>query len=95
MTLTDLYNQRDRILELAKKYGAKNVRIFGSIARGDAQPDSDIDFLVELEPGRGLFDLGGLLFELQNMLEVNVDVVTVNGLRPRIKDRILKEAIPL
>jgi len=95
MTVTDLFNKREQILEVAKKYGAKNIRIFGSIARGEARPDSDIDFLVELEPGRGLFDLGGLLFELQNMLEVNVDVVTVNGLRPRIKDRILKEAIPL
>jgi uncharacterized protein len=90
-----LCEKREQILALAKKYGARNVRIFGSVARGDSYPGSDIDFLVELEPGRSLFDLGGLLYDLQTLLGVEVDVVTENGLRARIRDRVLREAIPL
>lgn len=95
MTEDTLREKRQQILALAEKYGARNVRVFGSVARGEALPDSDIDFLVELEPGRSLFDLGGLLYELQALLGVDVDVVTVNGLRARIRDRVLREAIPL
>lgn len=90
-----LRNKRKDILRIASKYGARNVRIFGSLARGDAREDSDIDFLVDMEPGRSLFDLGGLLMDLQNLLAQKVDVVTEKGLRPRIRDRILKEALPL
>ncbi len=83
------------MLRLAAKHGARNVCVFGSVARGDARPDSDIDLLVELEPGRSLFDLGGLLFDLQALLGVDVDVVTENGLRSRIRAQVLQEAIPL
>jgi predicted nucleotidyltransferase len=90
-----LKNKRKDILRIASKYGARNVRIFGSLARGEAREDSDIDFLVDMEPGRSLFDLGGLLMDLQNLLAQKVDVVTENGLRPRIRDRVLKEALPL
>ena len=90
-----LHRKRRQILALAKKYGARNVRVFGSVARGEARPDSDIDFLVELEPGRSLFDLGGLLYELQSLLGVKVDVITEKGLRPRLRERVLREAIPL
>ena len=90
-----LQENRRQILALAEKYGARNVRIFGSVARGEAHPDSDVDFLVELEPGRSLFDLGGLLYELQSLLGVEVDVVTEKGLRPRIRETVLREAIPL
>jgi hypothetical protein len=71
------------------------VRIFGSLARGEARPDSDIDFLVELEPGRSLFDLGGLLYDLEQLLGIEVDVVTEKGLRARVRERVLQEAIPL
>ena len=95
MTEVALREKRQQILALAEKYGARNVRIFGSVARGEARPDSDIDFLVELEPGRSLFDLGGLLYELQFLLGVEVDVVTEKGLRARIRERVLREAIPL
>ena len=95
MKESSLREKREQILDLAEKYGARNVRVFGSVARSEARPDSDIDFLVELEPGRSLFDLGGLLYELQSLLGVEVDVVTENGLRTRIKDRVLREAIPL
>ena len=86
---------RQQIFLLARKYGAHNVRIFGSVARGEARPDSDIDFLVELEPGRSLFDLGGLLYELQSLLGVEVDVVTEKGLRARIREQVLRDAVPL
>jgi hypothetical protein len=71
------------------------VRVFGSVARGDARPDSDVDFLVDLEPGRTLFDLGGLLMELRGILGREVDVVTERGLRPRLKDQVLREAVAL
>jgi hypothetical protein len=87
--------RRLEILSLARKYGAHNVRIFGSVARGEARPDSDIDFLVELEPGRSLFDLGGLVYELRNLLGIEVDVVTEKGLRHRIRESILREAVPV
>jgi len=95
MKESSLREKREQILALAEKYGARNVRVFGSVARGEARPDSDIDFLVELEPGRSIFDLGGLLYDLQSLLGVEVDVVTENGLRARIRDRVLQEAIPL
>jgi predicted nucleotidyltransferase len=87
--------QRDQILALAAKYGAFNVRVFGSVARGEADFKSDVDFLVDLEEGRSLFDLGGLLMDLQELLHCKVDVVTEAGLHWYIKDRILKEAKPL
>lgn len=72
-----LNTKREEILRLAARYGAYNVRVFGSAARGEAGPDSDVDFLVELEPDRSLFDLGGLLMDLQELLECEVDVVRV------------------
>ncbi|MBP5972150.1 nucleotidyltransferase family protein [Brasilonema sp. CT11] len=90
-----LQAKREEILRRAAKYGAYNVRIFGSVARREADADSDVDFLVEMEPGRSLFDLGGLLMELQELLDRNVDVVTEKGLRQRIRERILTEAVPL
>lgn len=90
-----LKEKRAEILQIAAKHGAKNVRVFGSVARGEAGPKSDIDFLVEMESGRSLFDLGGLLMDLQELLGVDVDVVTVNGLRLRIKDQVLREAVAL
>jgi len=90
-----LRKNRQQILAIAKKYGAYNVRIFGSLARGEARPDSDIDFLVEMEPGRSLFDLGGLLYDLEQLLGVEVDVVTEKGLRARLREKVLQEAIPL
>ncbi len=90
-----LQNRRNEILRLAAIYGARNIRIFGSVARGDARLDSDIDFLVDMEPGRSFFDLGGLLVALQAALGVEVDVVTEKGLRPRIREQVLREAVPL
>ena len=90
-----IQRHRQEILLLAQKYGARNVRIFGSVARGDAREDSDIDVLVDLESGRSLLDLGGFLMDLQHLLGCRVDVVTTKGLRERIRSRVLKESVPL
>jgi uncharacterized protein len=90
-----LRTKREEILRIATKYGAYNIRIFGSVARREADVNSDVDFLVEMEPGRSLFDLGGLLIELQDILGCEVDVVTEKGLRSRIRERVLSEAVPL
>ena len=94
MGINELLKQkRGQILSIAAQYGASHVRVFGSVARGTAGDNSDIDFLVDLELGRSLFDLGGLLTELQQLLGRPVDVVTPAGLRPRIRDQVLKEAV--
>ena len=90
-----IQDKREQILATALKYGASNVRLFGSVATGTLDSDSDIDFLVDLEKGRSLFDLGGLLMDLQKLLNRNVDVVTTAGLRSRIRDKVLKQAIAL
>lgn len=96
MAKTDLIiRQRADILSLAARHGARNVRLFGSAARGEADPLSAIDILVDLELGRSLLDLGGLLMDLQELLDCPVDVVTEKGLRPRIRERLLQEAVPL
>jgi len=96
MTLEQLRTgQRESILRIAARRGAKNVRVFGSVARGQSDEMSDIDFLVEMEPGRTLFDLSGLLADLETLLQHPVDVVTEKGLRPRIRERVLAEAVPL
>jgi predicted nucleotidyltransferase len=90
-----LRGKREDILQIAAKHGARRVRIFGSVARGEADAASDLDLLVEMEPGRSLLDLGGLLIELQDLLGCHVDVVTEKGLRDRIQDRVQKEAVAL
>lgn len=92
---TLLKQKREQILETAAHYGAYDVRVFGSVARGEADEASDIDLLVKLEPGRSLMDLGGLLYDLHILLETEVDVVTEKGLRARIREQVLREAIPL
>jgi len=94
-TAESLRSRRNEILAVALKHGARNVRIFGSVARGAAGPASDVDILVELEPGRTLIDHAALLLELQQLLDCDVDVVTDRGLRPRIRDQVLREAVPL
>jgi len=90
-----LRSKRSEILDLAEHHGAHNVRVFGSVARGEAGPQSDIDLLVDLEPGRSLLDLGGLLMDLRDLLQVSVDVGTVAMLKERIRDRVLREAVAL
>ena len=96
MPLQELVRMRRAdILQTAAQHGAFHVRIFGSVARGDTDEQSDVDFLVDMEVGRSLFDLGGLLTDLENLLGCSVDIVTEKGLRDRIRDRVLREAIPL
>jgi uncharacterized protein len=87
--------KRPEILRAAKSHGAGNVRVFGSVARGEASLDSDIDLLVDLEPGRSLLDHAALVLELEALLGRKVDVAIARGLRSRIRERVLKEAVPL
>ena len=94
MDLEQLRGQRDAILAAAARHGARNVRVFGSVARGEADAASDVDILVELEPGRSLLNLGGLLMELRAVVGRPVDVVTPGGLKDRIRARVLREAQP-
>jgi predicted nucleotidyltransferase len=88
----DLERRRERLLALATRHGAVRLRVFGSVARGEATRASDIDFLVEMEPGRSLLDLGALQMDLSDELNRPVDVVSEAGLRPPHRERILAEA---
>ncbi len=88
-------DRRDAILAIAARYGASNIRIFGSVAEGTAGDASDVDFLVDLEPGRSLFDLGGLLMDLKDLLGRKVDVVTEPALHWYIREKVVQEAKPL
>ena len=90
-----LQEKRDDILQAAAERGAYDVRVFGSVARGEAGSESDLDLLVDLEPSRSLYDLGGLLADLEDLLGCRVDVVTEKGLHWYIRDRVLSEARPL
>ena len=92
---TLLREKREEILRIAARHGARRVRLFGSVARGDADPQSDVDVLVDFERGRSLFDHAALMLELEALLGCKVDVVTERGLRQRIRDRVLKEAVAL
>jgi uncharacterized protein len=87
MNLEQLRARREEILATARRHGARTLRVFGSVARGDADAESDIDFLVELEPGRSLLDQGALLMDLQERLGCRVDVMTEAGLRPSVRAR--------
>ena len=87
--------RRDAILEVAARHGASNVRLFGSVARGDARPESDADFLIDLEEGRGLLDLCALENELEDLLGHPVDVAIARSLRTRVKERALRDAVPV
>ena len=91
----ELQERRAEIIAIASKHGAYNVRVFGSVARHEADSASDLDLLVDMEPERSLLDLGGMLMDLQDLLGCRVDVVTEKGLRGRIRERVLKEATAL
>lgn len=86
---------REEILRIATIHGATRIQIFGSVARGEERPESDIDFLVELVPGRSLLDQVALKQDLENLLNCSVDVVTEGELHWYIKEQVLREAVPL
>lgn len=94
-SIQQIQSQRAAILQLAAKRGARNVRLFGSVARGEAGASSDVDFLVEFEKGRSLLDHGGLVADLEQLLARKVDVVSERGLRPRFREQVLREAVSL
>lgn len=91
----DIRERRTEILHLADRRGAHNVRLFGSTLHGNAGPDSDVDFLVDLDPDRNLLDLGGLQMDLQELLGRPVDLKTEGFFRRDIRERVLEEAVEL
>ena len=91
----DLQGKRNEILKIAASHGARNVRLFGSAARGEDRPDSDLDLLVEMESGRSLLDLVGLGQDLEELLCRKVDVLTDASVHPVLRARILADARPL
>lgn len=96
LTLDTLrFKRRDEILRLAERHGARSLRVFGSVARGDAGPGSDLDLLVEWEPGRSLLDHAGLVSDLEELLGVKMHIGTQKALHWYARERILAEAAPL
>jgi predicted nucleotidyltransferase len=95
VTRQTILEKRDAILEVAARYGASNVRIFGSVARGDTTGASDLDLIVRFEPGRSLLDHGGLVMDLRELLGIRVDVIDEEAMRPRFRQHVEREAIPL
>lgn len=90
-----LESRRNEILDLAARYGAKNIRVFGSVARGEGGPGSDLDLLVDMEKGRNLLDLVGFWQDLEDLLGCHVDVITEGGISPYLREQIYAEALPL
>ena len=95
VTLDLIRKKRSRILAIAGRHGATNLRIFGSVARGEAGSESDLDLLVEMEPGRSLLDHIALIHDLEEDLGCRVDVVTEKALKERYRKKILEEVVPL
>ncbi len=95
MLLSAIRDHRNCIHEIARNRGARRIRVFGSVARGEGSPTSDVDFLVDMEPGRSLLDLIGLQLDLQDLLGRPVDVVAEGGVSPYLAETIEREARPL
>jgi len=95
ITEQDSRRRREAILEVARRHGAHDVRIFGSVARGEAAEGSDLDLIVRFEPHRSLLDHAGLIGDLEDLLGVKVDVIDADGMRPRFRTVVEKEAVPL
>ncbi|MDQ2744759.1 MAG: nucleotidyltransferase domain-containing protein [Chloroflexota bacterium] len=93
-TLAQLRARRQEILRIADARGAHDVRVFGSVGRGDATPTSDIDLLVDFDPGRNVLDLSELILDLQDLLDCRVDVMEIRSPSP-MAEKILREAVPL
>jgi len=95
ITRRGLLDRREAILDIARRHGAHDVRIIGSIARGDANEASDLDLIVRFDPDRTLLDHGELIMDLQDLLEVDVDVISEAGMRDRFRRHVMKEAVAL
>lgn len=95
ITLAEVRNRKTEILHIAARRGVKNIRVFGSVARGNPTVASDVDFLVEMEPHHGLFDLSGFRLDMEDLLGCRVDVATPGAIDPRMKERIYADAQPL
>jgi hypothetical protein len=95
MTPQRLREKREAILEIARRHGAHDIRVFGSVARGDAMEGSDLDLIVRFDEGRTLLDQGGLLMELRTFLGMKVDVISEGALTGRFGQVALQEAVPL
>jgi len=95
ITKEDILKRRDAILRIARRRGAHDVRLFGSVARGDATERSDLDLIVKFEPGRTLLDHAGLIGDLEDLLGTKVDVIDADGMRPRFRAVVENEASPL
>lgn len=94
-SLSTLRQKREVIYGIAARWGARNVRVFGSVANNEAGPSSDVDLLVTFDPDRSLLDHGGLLADLEDALGCRVDVVDEEAMRPRFRDHVLREAVAL
>ena len=95
ITKGEILKKRNAIIAAAKRHGASDIRIFGSVARGDANESSDVDFVARFEPGRSLFDQGGLLMDLRELLGVRVDLVSEGALSGRFGQIVRSEAVAL
>jgi hypothetical protein len=95
LTLDELRKRREQIIALASARGARNVRVFGSVARGEAALGSDVDLVVDFDAGRSLMDHGELVMDLEEALGCRVDVVSARGLGDRFRRRVLADAVPL
>lgn len=95
MKIEELKERREQILGIAERHGARRVQVFGSLARGKSGKDSDVDFLIELKPGKTLLDIIAMKQDLEDLLQCKVDVVTQNAVSPYIRDEIVAQAISL
>lgn len=95
LTLDEVQRHRAELAEIGVRHGVQNIRVFGSVARGEANEASDLDLLVDVLPGHGLLALSAFAGEVEERLHVMIQVATVNGLKPRIRDRVIAEAVPV
>jgi predicted nucleotidyltransferase len=95
VTLNDVRSYRKEIMAFARRFGVRNVRVFGSVARGEATASSDLDLLIDVEPGRGYFDMTAFALAVEDLLGVFTQVATEGGLKLRIRDGVLAEAVPV
>ena len=95
ITRDEILRRRDEIISIAEHHGAHDIRIFGSVARGDTTESSDLDLIVRFEPSRTLLDHGGLIMDLRDLLGVKVDVISEAGMRDRFRNYVLRGALPL